>query len=158
MAFDTFSFRYMAVSLNHAEMAFLTGYPSRDILSVIEVPALDLNIPFGLDMAGSAAPDGTRNAFLLPFWPRLIIVTDEAVDLMNSEMQPLNKLSVATCAAELHPPPELTQVLSVRERHILIDHISLEVFDLMTSLLEAARVADLGVGRAGPLPRQEVSQ
>jgi hypothetical protein len=67
-------------------------------------------------------------------------------------------LSVATCAAELHPPPEFTQVLSVRERHILIDHISLEVFDLMTSLLEAARVANLGVGRARPFPRQEVSQ
>jgi len=107
MAFDTFSFRYMAVSLNHAEMAFLTGYPSRDILSVIEVPALDLNIPLGLDMAGSAAPDGTRNAFLLPLRTRLVIVTDEAVDFVNRQMQPLNKLSMATRAAELHSPSQL---------------------------------------------------
>ena len=108
MAFDTFSFRYMAVSLNHAEMAFLTGYPSRDILSVIEVPALDLNIPLGLDMAGSAAPDGTRNAFLLPLRTRLVIVTDEAVDFVNGQVQSLNKFSVAACAAQFHPPPQFT--------------------------------------------------
>ncbi len=108
MAFDTFSLRYMAVPLNHAEMAFLTGYPSRNILSVIEVPPLDLNIHFRLDMAGGAAPDGTRNTFLLPFWTCLIVVTDEAVDFVNREMQPLNKLSVAARAAELHAPSQLT--------------------------------------------------
>jgi len=113
MAFDTFSLRYMAVSLNHAEMTFLTGYPSRDILSVIEVPTFDLNIPFRLDMAGSAAPDGTRNTFLLPFWTRLIVVTDEAVDFVNREMQPLNELGVAACAAEVHPPSQLAQMFSV---------------------------------------------
>ena len=49
-------------------------------------------------------------------------------------------------------------MFSVRERHILIDHVSLKVVGLMTSLLEAARVADLGVRRTRPLPRQEVSQ
>jgi hypothetical protein len=97
----------MAVPLDHTEMAFLTGHPSRYVLSVIEVPALDLNIPFRLDMAGRAASDGTRNTFLLPLGTRLIIVTDEAVDFVNSEMQPLNKLTVAACAAELHPPSQL---------------------------------------------------
>jgi hypothetical protein len=108
MAFDTFSLRYMAVPLNHAEMAFLTGHPSRDILSVIEVPAFDLDIPFRLDMAGRATPYRTRNTFLLPFWACLIVVTDEAVDFVNGEMQPLNKLTVTACAAELHPPSQLT--------------------------------------------------
>lgn len=97
----------MAVPLNDAEMAFLTGHSSRYVLSVIEVPALDLNIPFWLDMAGRAASYGTRNTFLLPLGARLIIVTDEAVDFVNSEMQPLNKLTVAACAAELHPPSQL---------------------------------------------------
>jgi len=148
----------MTIPLNHTKMALFTSHPSCDVLSVVEIPSLDLNVSFRLDMAGRAASDSARDTFLLSSRARFVVVTDEAVDLMNSEMQPLNKLSVATCAAELHPPPELTQVLSVRERHILIDHISLEVFDLMTSLLEAARIADLGVGRARPLPRQEVSQ
>jgi hypothetical protein len=104
MAFDTFSLGYMTVPLNHTEMAFLTGDPPGDILSVIEVPALDLNIPFRLDMAGGAPSDGTRNALLLPFWPRLIIVTDEAVDFVNREVFSLNKLSMAACTTKLHPP------------------------------------------------------
>jgi hypothetical protein len=49
----------MAISLNHTEMALLTGHPSCDILSVIEVPTFDLDIPFRLDMTGSAPSDGT---------------------------------------------------------------------------------------------------
>ena len=44
------------------------------------------------------------------------------------------------------------------EGHILIDHIPLEAFNLMTSLLEAACIADLSVRRTRPLPREEVSQ
>jgi hypothetical protein len=94
----------MTIPLNHAEMAFLTGHPSRDVLFVIEVPAFDLNIPFRLDMAGRAASDGAGDAILFPFWARLIIVTDEAVDFVNGQVQPLNKLRVAACAAKFHPP------------------------------------------------------
>lgn len=103
VAFDTLSLRHMAIPLNDTEMAFLASHPSRDILFVIEVPAFDLNIPFRLDMTGSATADGARNAFLFPFWTGLIIVTDEAVDFVNGEVQPLNKLSVAARAAEFHP-------------------------------------------------------
>jgi len=44
------------------------------------------------------------------------------------------------------------------EGYILIDHIPLEVFDLVTSLLEAARITDLCVGRTRPFSREEVSQ
>jgi hypothetical protein len=108
MAFNTFSFWHMAVPLNDAEMAFLTGHPPSNILPMIEVPAFNPDVPFGLDMAGSTASYGTGNTFLLSFWSGLIIMTNEAVDFVHSEMQPLNKLSVTACATELHPPSQFT--------------------------------------------------
>ncbi len=158
MTLETFSLRYMTVPLDHTQMASLTGHSSCDVLPVIEIPSLDLDIPFGLDVAGHAASDSTRNAVLLSFRARFIVVTDEAVDFMDGEMQPLNQLSVTAGATELHPPSELAQMFSVRERDILVDHVPLEVSDLVTSLLETTRIADLRVRRARPLPRQEVSQ
>jgi hypothetical protein len=59
MAFHTFSLGDMGIPLNNTEMAFLTGHPSGDILSVIEVPALDADITLRLDMTGSTTPYGT---------------------------------------------------------------------------------------------------
>jgi hypothetical protein len=59
MTFQTLSFRDMAVSLHNAEMALLTGDPSGNILPVIKAPTLDLDIPFGLDVAGGASSLGT---------------------------------------------------------------------------------------------------
>ena len=44
------------------------------------------------------------------------------------------------------------------EGHILIDHIPFEIFDLVASLLEAGRIADLGVGPARFLSGDEVGQ
>ena len=108
MTFDTFSLRHMAISLNDAEMAFLACHPSRDVLLVIKVPAFDLNIPFGLDMTGSAAPDRARNALVFPLWTGVIIVTDEAVDFVNGQVQPLNQLGVAARAAQFHPSSQFT--------------------------------------------------
>jgi hypothetical protein len=90
VALNTFSFRHMGISLNDIDMALFTGHSSRDILPVIEVPAFDFDVPFGFDMAGSTTPDGARNTLLLPFWTSLIIVADEAVGLMNSEMRSLD--------------------------------------------------------------------
>ena len=107
MTFKTFSLRHMAIPLYDAEMAFLAGHPSLDVLLVIEVPALDLNIPFRLDMTGGAASDGARKAILFSLWTGVIVMTDEAVDLVNGQVQPLNKLRMAARAAELHPPSEL---------------------------------------------------
>ena len=49
-------------------------------------------------------------------------------------------------------------MLVVGERHIFIDHVPLKVFDLMTSPLEATRIADLRMRATRPLPRQEVSE
>jgi hypothetical protein len=108
MAFNTFSFRDMAISLNNTEMALLTGDPSCNIFSVIEAPAFDLDIPFRLDVTRSTAPYGTRNTFLFSSWTGFIIVTDETIDFVNGEMQPLNKLSVTTGTPKIHPPSQLT--------------------------------------------------
>jgi hypothetical protein len=58
VTFQTFSFRDMAISLYNAEMALFTGYSSRNILFVIEVPTLDLDIPFRLYVAGGTSSDG----------------------------------------------------------------------------------------------------
>jgi hypothetical protein len=98
----------MAISLDNAEMALLTGDPSGNILLMIEVPTLDFDISFGLDVAGSTSSDGARNAVLLSLGAGLVIVTDEAVDFMDSEVFSLNELSVTTGAAKLHFPSQLT--------------------------------------------------
>jgi hypothetical protein len=95
MTLHTFSLWDMAIALNHTEMAFLTRHPSRDILSVIEAPALDSDITFWLDMTGSATPYGARNALFFSAGTGFVIVADEAVDVVNREMLSLDKLTVA---------------------------------------------------------------
>jgi hypothetical protein len=95
MALHTFSLGDMGIPLNNTEMAFLTGHPSGDIFSVIEVPALHLDVTFRLNMTGSTTSYGTRNALFFSFRTSLVIVTDEAVDIVNSEVFTLNKLTVA---------------------------------------------------------------
>ena len=52
MALDAFSLRDMAIPSNHIAMAPLALHPSCNILSVVKIPAFDLDIPFGLRMAG----------------------------------------------------------------------------------------------------------
>jgi hypothetical protein len=44
------------------------------------------------------------------------------------------------------------------EGHILIDHISLKVLNLVTSLLKTARIADLCMGPAWPFPGDEIGK
>ena len=73
-------------------------------------------------------------------------------------MQSLDNLGVAGSAAKLHPSSKLPQMLPVGEGNILVDHVSLEVLDLVTSLLEAARITDLGMGSVRPLSGDEVGQ
>jgi hypothetical protein len=58
MTFYAFPLRDMAISLDDAEMAFLAGDPPGNILFVIEVPALDFDISFGLHVAGRTPSDG----------------------------------------------------------------------------------------------------
>jgi hypothetical protein len=58
MALDAFSFRNVSISLNHADMAFLTGHPSLNILPVIETPVFNLDVPLRLKMTRGATADG----------------------------------------------------------------------------------------------------
>jgi hypothetical protein len=58
MALDTFSFGNVSISLNHADMAFLTGHPSLNILPVIETPVFNLDVPLRLKMTRGATADG----------------------------------------------------------------------------------------------------
>ena len=49
-------------------------------------------------------------------------------------------------------------MFSVRKGHILVDHVPLEVLGLVASPLEAARITDLRMRLARPLPRDEIRQ
>jgi hypothetical protein len=158
VAFKTLSLRHMGISLNNTEMTLFARNPSLDILPVIKIPAFDIDIAFGCNMAGSAASNSAGDAILLSLWTGLIVMADETVDFMNGEMRALNDLGVAGGAAQLHPPPQFLEVFPVREGHILIDHVCFEIFRLMTSLLEAGRISDLCMGPAGLLSGDEVGK
>ena len=58
MTFQTLPFGDMAVSLNNAKMALLTGDPSGNVLPVVKAPTFDLDIAFRLDMAGRTSSHG----------------------------------------------------------------------------------------------------
>jgi hypothetical protein len=47
-------------------------------------------------------------------------------------------------------------MLSVGKSNILVDHISLQVFDLVATFLETTRITNLCMRFAGPFPRNEV--
>jgi len=67
MALKTLPLRDMTISLNDMNMALLAGDPAGDILPVIEIPALDVDVAFGLNVARGAPPHRTRDAFLFSF-------------------------------------------------------------------------------------------
>ncbi len=152
VALHTFPFRDVGIPLDDTEMTFLAGYPSLNVLSMIEAPALDFDVPLGLRVAGSATAHRTGNAFLLPPGSGLVVVADETVGVVNGKMGALNNLGMAGRASECNSPPQITSMLFMGEGYILINHIFLEFFDLMASLLEATRVVDLRVRHAWPLP------
>src|SRR3972149_7791471 len=103
---------------------------------MIETPPFDLNVPFGFDVARGASSNGTRNAFLLPFWSSLIKVTDETIGFMNGEMQSLHKLSMASGASKVHPPSQFTQMSSMGKTYILKYHIPFQIISYVTSFLQ----------------------
>ena len=108
VALHTFSLRHVGVPLNNIGMALLAGHTSRDVLSMIEVPACNLDVSLRLDMTRSTTPDRARDALLLALWTSLIIVADKTVDLMNGEVCSLDQLGMAAGTAKLHPPSQLT--------------------------------------------------
>jgi hypothetical protein len=59
MALHTFALRNMTIPLDNAQVAFLTGHPSCNILSVIEIPPLYFDIPLWCEMTGGTSTDGT---------------------------------------------------------------------------------------------------
>jgi hypothetical protein len=103
MALNTLSFGNMTVPLNDMDMASFAGDPSGNILSVIETPALHLDIAFGFNMAGGTSSDRTGNTLLLSCRASIIVMADEAIDLMNGEVGSLDELGMAGGTAEFHP-------------------------------------------------------
>jgi hypothetical protein len=146
----------MAIPLQYAEMASFTGNSSRDVFSMIKVPSLNVDVSFRLNVAGGAPSHRTRKAVLLPFGTRLEVVTDKTIGFVDREMFALNKLGMAGGATKFHAPPQFAQVLSVGKSNILVDHISLQVFDLVATLLETTRITNLCMRFAGPFPRNEI--
>jgi hypothetical protein len=103
MALNTFPFGNMTIPLDDMDMASFTGDASGNILPVIETPALDLDIAFGFNMAGGTSSDRAGNTLLLSFRAGIIVMADEAIDLMNGEVGSLDELGMAGGTAEFHP-------------------------------------------------------
>ena len=108
MTLDTFSFRNMSIPLNDTKMAFLTGYPSCNILPMIETPSINFNISLRCEVTRGATPYSTRKALPLPFGTSLIVMADEAVGFMDGEVHALNELGVTGGTSKLHFPSQLT--------------------------------------------------
>jgi hypothetical protein len=157
MALDALPFRNMTIPLNDVDMAPLTDHPSGNILPVIEIPPLDFNISFGFDMTGGASTYRTRNTLLFTPLAGLVVMADETVDLVNGEMGSLNQLGMTGRTSKFHSPSQLPQMFAMGERHIFIDHVSLEIPGLMASLLEATRIVDFCMRPLGGLTRDEIS-
>jgi hypothetical protein len=158
MALNAFSFRNMGVSLNDMDMASFAGDPSGNIFTVIETPALHVDIPFRFNMTGGAASHRTGKALLFPLWASFVIMTDEAIDLMNREMGSLDELSMAGGTAEFHPSSQFAQMLPMGEGHILVDHIPLKILCPVTAFLHTTGIADLSMRPARPLSGDEIGQ
>jgi len=156
VALDALSFWNMAIPLQYAEMASFTGNSSRDIFSVIKVPSLNVDVSFRLNVAGGTSSHRTRKAVLLPFGTRLKVVTDKTIGFVDREMFALNKLGMAGGATKLHASSQFTQMLSMGKSNILVDHISLQVFDLVATLLETTRITNLCMRFARPFPRNKI--
>jgi hypothetical protein len=137
-------------------MASFTGNPSRNIFSVIEVPSFDIDVSFWFNVARGASSHRTRKAVLLPFGTRLEVVTDKTIGFVDREMFALNKLGMAGGTTKLHASSQLAEMLPVGKSHILVDHISLQGFDLVATLLETTRITNLCMRFAGPFPRNEI--
>jgi len=86
-------------------------------------------------VAGGASADRTGQTLFLSFWTGLVVVADETVGFVNGQVLSLDNLGVAGGASQLHPPSQLSQMLSMGEGDILVDHISLQIFDLVATLL-----------------------
>jgi hypothetical protein len=158
VALDTFAFRDMAIALNHIDMAPLAFHPSLNILPMVERPSFDFDVPFWLHMAGNTTSHCAGDTLFFSLRACPVIMTDEAVDLMDGEMSSLNQLGMAGSAAKFHSPSQLPKVLPVGENHILIDHILLKSFYLVASSLKTACIADLCMRFGWPFAGEEIGK
>jgi len=124
MTLETFPFWNMTIALNHIHVAMLTFYPSLNVLSMIEIPSFNINVTFGLNVTGLATAHCTREAFLLSSGTHPIKMADEAVGLMDGQMESLDKLGMTACTTKSHPPSQFSQMLSMRETDIFKDHFT----------------------------------
>jgi len=156
MALNAFTFGDVTVPLNDMDMTSFAGDPSRNILPVIETPALNFDIAFGFNMAGGTASHGTGNTLLLSCRPSIIVMTNETIDLMNGEVGSLDKLGMTGGAPEFHPSSQFAQMLPMGEGHILVDHIFLKILCPVTPFLKTTGIADLSMRPARPLSGDEI--
>jgi hypothetical protein len=156
MALNAFSFGDMGVSLNDMDMTSFAGDPSGNIFTVIETPALHVDIPFRFNMTGGTASHRTGKALLFPLWTSFIIMTDETIDFVYRQVGSLYKLRMTGSAAEFHPSSQLAQMLPMGEGHVLVDHIPLKILCPVTTLLHTTGIADLSMRPARPLSGDEI--
>jgi hypothetical protein len=157
MTLDALPFRNMTIPLNDVEMASLADHPSGNILPVIEIPPLDPNISFGFDMTGGASADRTRKTLRVTPLACLVIMADVTVDLVNGKVGSLNQLGMTGRTSKFHSPSQFPQMFPMGEGYIFVDHVSLQIFNLMTSLLEATRIVNLCMRPIGCFARDEIS-
>ena len=83
-------------------------------------------------------------------------MADEAIGLVNREVRSLDDLGVAGGAPQFHSPSHLTEMFSMGETDVLEDHISHDIFLLVTPLLQAIPVINLIMELRDPFPDQEI--
>jgi hypothetical protein len=86
VALETFPFRDVTIPLHDIHMAFLARHSSGNILSMIKIPIFDFDIPLRFDMAGGTTSNGTGDTFLFCSGPRLVVMANEAVGVVDREM------------------------------------------------------------------------
>jgi len=158
VALDALPFRHMAVPFDYVEMTLLAGHPPLDVFPVVEIPAFDIDVALRLEVAGGASADRTGKALFLSFRTGLVVVADETVGFVNGQVLSLDHLGVAGGASQFHPAFQLVQVLAMRKGDILVNHISLEILDLVAALLQTAGIAYLCMRHGWFFPGDEIGK
>jgi hypothetical protein len=155
---EALAFRDVAVSDNDIHMASLTGHASCNIFAVIEVPAFDLDVSFGFNMARGAAPHSAGDALLPSSRAGPIKVTDDAVGFMNGEVGSLDELSMTACASKSHPPFQFNEMAPVGESYIFKDHLSFQILYSVTSFLQTISIIHFIMELPGAFADEEIGQ
>jgi len=104
MTLETLSLGDVPIPSYHIDMTLFAGHSSRNIFPVIEAPALNFDISFWLNMAGSTTSDSTGDTLFLSRLTSPIKMTNKTIGLMNGKMGSLNKLSMTGGTSKPHSP------------------------------------------------------